>query len=88
MVRPFRPFIVAAILVVLAAIGLSSASAAVAPSATPPADYLTACAADPPPASCFAIDGFVDAGVGQRTTWVLINESDAPASFSFYLYGQ
>jgi len=84
--RPHRPRIVAAILVLLAALGATPGRAAAA--LTPPADYLTACASAPPPASCFAIDGFQAPDLHARTSWVLINDSDAPATFWFYLYDE
>jgi hypothetical protein len=89
--RPSRLLIVAAILVLLAALGPPAIRAA-APletaALTPPATYLTSCASEGPPLTCFAIDGFIAPDVQERTTWVLINDSDAPASFWFYLYDE
>jgi hypothetical protein len=87
--RPHRLLIVAAILVLLATIGQGAAAAPFTPAApTPPATYLTSCASETPPLTCFAIDGFIQPDITERTAWVLINDSEEEANFWFYLYDE
>ncbi len=90
----FRPFILAALLILLLSapspIGRAETAQGVTSvtSVTPPATYLTSCALPTPPPTCFAIDGFIQPDITERTAWVLINDGDAPASFDFYLYDE
>lgn len=77
--RLFRLTVI--LIIVLALLNLVAASAYAAPPL-----YLDACNAESPPTTCFVIDGFGQADLHNRTSWVLINDSETPATFSFYLY--